>query len=64
MILEGEQQLDQTRAHVTACEMKAAKIRKEFRKVSRRGSAAETQQLEIKLDQAENSFVQAQHEGL
>jgi multidrug resistance efflux pump len=64
MILEGEHRLDQARAHVTACEMKATKIKQELRKATRRGSVAEIQQLEIKLDQAENSFVQAQNEGL
>lgn len=64
MILEGEHHLDQARTHVTACEMKAAKIKKELRKAYRRGSASETQQLEIKLAQAENSFVQAQDEGM
>jgi multidrug resistance efflux pump len=64
MILEGEHRLDQARAHVTACEMKATKIRKELRKATRRGTGAEVQQLEIKLTQAENSFIQAQNEGL
>jgi hypothetical protein len=64
MILEGEQHLDQARTHVTACDTKAAKLKKELRKACRRGSAAEAQQLEIKLAEAENSFVQAQDEGL
>ena len=64
MILEAEHHLDQARAHVTACEMKATKIKKESRKAARRGNGAEVQQLEIKLVQAENSFVQAQNEGL
>jgi len=64
MILEGEHRLDQARAHVAACEMKATKLRKELRKASRRGSMAEVHQLEIQLVQAENSFLQAQNEGL
>jgi multidrug resistance efflux pump len=64
MILEGEHRLDQARAHVAACETKATKLKKELRKVSRRGSAAEIRQLEINLDQAENAFVRAQNEGL
>jgi hypothetical protein len=64
MILEGEHRLDQARAHVTACEMKATKIKKELRKATRRGSVAEIQQLEIKMVQAENSFAEAQSEGL
>jgi uncharacterized membrane protein (DUF106 family) len=64
MILEGEHHLDQARAHVTACEMKATKLKKELRKATRRGNAAEIQQLEIQLVHAENSFLQAQNEGL
>jgi len=63
MILEGEHRLDQAKAHVTACEMKATKIKKELRKAARRSSVApEVQQLEIQLVQAENSFVMAQNE--
>jgi hypothetical protein len=64
MILEGEHHLDQARAHVTACEMKATKTKKELRKATRRGTGAEVQHLEIKLVEAQNSFVQAQNEGL
>jgi hypothetical protein len=65
MILEGEHRLDQAKAHVTACEMKATKIKKELRKATRRSSVTpEVQQLEIQLIQAENSFVMAQNEGL
>jgi hypothetical protein len=65
MILEGEHHLDQARAHVAACEIKATKIKKELMRATRRGgSVAEIQQLEIKLVQAEHSCVQAQNEGL
>jgi hypothetical protein len=64
MILEGEQHLDQARTHVAACEIKVGKIKKELRKASTRGSAAEVQQLETKFAQAENSCIQAQDEGL
>jgi multidrug resistance efflux pump len=64
MILEGEHHLDQARAHVAACEMKAAKIKKELRKANRRGSAAEIHHLDMNLEQAENSYVRAQNEGL
>jgi len=64
MILEGEHRLDQARAHVAACEMKATKLKKELRKTTRRGNVAEIRHLEIQLIQAENTFVQAQNEGL
>ncbi|XP_021915158.1 uncharacterized protein LOC110827625 isoform X2 [Zootermopsis nevadensis] len=64
MILEGEHHIDQARTHVTACEMKASKFRKELKKASKRGSAEEAQQMEIKLAQAERSCDQAQFEVL
>jgi len=64
MILEGEQRLDQARAHVAACEVKATKLKKDIRKTARRGNVAEIHHLEVQLVQAENSFVQAQNEGL
>jgi hypothetical protein len=64
MILEGEHRLDQAKAHAAACEMKASKLKKDLRKATRQGSVTEVQQLEIKLVQAEHSFVQAQNEGL
>jgi hypothetical protein len=63
MVLEGEHHIDHARTHVTACEMKATKLRKELKKTSKRGSAEEAQQLEIKLTQAERSCDQAQFEG-
>jgi hypothetical protein len=63
MILEGEHHVDQGRTHVTACEMRSAKIRKELKKAYKRGNAQETQQMEIKLAQAEKSHEQAQFEG-
>ena len=64
MILEGEHRLDQAKAQVTACEMKATKLRKELRKATRRGSMAESQQLEIQLVQAESSLELAKDSGL
>jgi hypothetical protein len=63
MILEGEYHIDHARTHVTACEMRATKLRKELKKASRRGSAEEAQQLEMKLTQAERQSDQAQFEG-
>ncbi|XP_069693565.1 uncharacterized protein [Periplaneta americana] len=64
MILEGEQHIDQARTHVTACEMRTAKIKKELKKASKRGNSEEIQQLEAKLAQAEKSCDQAQFEVL
>jgi hypothetical protein len=63
MILEGEHHIDQARSHVTACEMRAVKIKKELKKASKRGSEEETRQLEMKLAQTKNSCDQAQFEG-
>jgi hypothetical protein len=63
MILEGEHHIDQARSHVTACEMRVTKMKKELKKASKRGSAEDAQQLEIKLTQAERSCDQAQFEG-
>jgi hypothetical protein len=63
MILEGEHHIDQARTHVTACELRAAKIKKELNKASKRGNEEETRQLKVKLSQAKISFDQAQFEG-
>ena len=63
MILEGEHHIDQARTHVTACELRAAKIKKELKKAAKRGSQEEMNQLEIKLTQAEKSCDHAQIEG-
>jgi uncharacterized membrane protein (DUF106 family) len=63
MILESEHHIDQARVHVTACEMRAAKIQKEHSKASKRGNEEEARQLEMKLAQAKISCDQAQFEG-
>ncbi|KAJ9587845.1 hypothetical protein L9F63_018717, partial [Diploptera punctata] len=64
MILEGEQHIDQARTHITACELRAAKIKKELKKAAKRVSEEEMHQLEAKLTQAEKSCDHAQIEVL
>jgi hypothetical protein len=63
MILEGEHHVDQARTHVTACEMRAAKIKKELNRASKRRNEEETQELKMKLAEAKISCDQAQFEG-
>lgn len=64
MILEGEQHIDQARTQVAACELRAAKIKKELKKATKKCSEEEMHQLEIKLCQAERSCDNAQIEVL
>lgn len=63
MILEGERHVDQARNHLTACEQRELKIKKELKKAAKhKATQEEMKQLEIKLAQAERAKDLAQLE--
>jgi len=64
IILEGEKHVDQARNHLTACEQRENKFRKELKKASKKATPDEINQLEIKLAQSERAKDLAQVEVL
>lgn len=62
MILEGEKQVDHARNHLTCCEQRENKTRKELKRAAKKSTVDELNNLEIKLSQAERSKDLAQLE--
>ncbi|XP_013776595.1 uncharacterized protein LOC106461326 isoform X1 [Limulus polyphemus] len=62
MILDGEKQVDNARAHLAQCEQRELRIRKELKKAAKKATVEEINNLEIKLSQAERAKDLAQLE--
>lgn len=64
IILEGEKHVDQARNHLTVCEQREIKLRKEIKKAAKKATPDEINQLELRLMQAERAKDCAQVEVL
>lgn len=63
MILEGEMHVDKLQEHLTACEARETKLKKELQKATKKNNCAEARQIEIKIMDNRSSLKTTQSES-